>query len=161
MHRPHPIRTPATRLVAAVLLAALSAACRFETVEEENIEASVETTLDRAAEAWGAGDVDGFLSVFADAPATTFIPGDGPAMNREELQSAAGRIADGTNGSLLRFEEVSVRPLPPLIGIVTGRFAVTDARSSTELESGWFTAVVRRVSDGWRIVHAHASWIRD
>lgn len=161
MHRPHPILAPVIRVVGTAVLVALTAGCRFETVEEEDIEASVETTLDRAAAAWDAGDVDGFLAFFADARATTFIPGDGPAMHRDELVAAARRVAAGTNGSSLRFEEVSVRPLPPLIGIVTGRFTVTGANGATEVESGWFTAVVRRVSDGWRIVHAHTSWIRD
>ena len=57
MQRPHPLRTPVIRVMGAIVLLAFTAGCRFETVEEEDIEASVEATLDRAAAAWGGGRI--------------------------------------------------------------------------------------------------------
>ncbi len=48
-----------------------------------------------------------------------------------------------------------MRPLPPLIGIVTGRYVLE--REGTVTDSGWFTVVVRQAGDGWRIVHYHSS----
>lgn len=137
------------------LLPAL-AGCRFETGEEENIEESIEAMLRRSADAWNAGDLDRFMEAFADGASTSYLSPEGPIYGRTAIRAHhAPRFAPGAARDSLHLEDLTVRPLPPLIGIVTGRYVLTG--DGAETSSGWFTVVVRRAGEGWRIVHDHTS----
>ena len=142
-------------LVLVLLLPSAFAGCRFETAEEEDLERSIETMLQRSAAAWNAGDLDGFMAAYADAPVTSFMTADGPLYGREAIRELYAPLFEpGATRNTLRLEDLSVRALPPLIGIVTGRYVLE--RDGDTADSGWFTAVVRRAGDGWRIVHDHS-----
>jgi uncharacterized protein (TIGR02246 family) len=146
----------ASRFVLFLLLPSALAACRFEMAEEEDLERSIETMLQRSADAWNRGDLDGFLAVYADGPSTSFMTTDGPVYGRETIRGTyAPLFVPGATRDSLHLEDLSVRPLPPLIGIVTGRYVLD--RDGEVTDAGWFTVVVRRAGDGWRIVHDHSS----
>lgn len=150
------MRRRAASLVLAVLVPAALAGCRFEMGEEEDLERSIETMLQRSADAWNGGDLDGFLAAYADGASTSFMTPDGPIYGRASIRASyAPLFGPGATRDSLRLEDVNVRPLPPLIGIVTGRYVLE--REGTVTDSGWFTVVVRRAGDGWRIVHDHSS----
>ena len=138
-------------LVTSVLLATLGA-CRFEVEEEENLQESIESLLQRSVEAWNAGDLDGYVATYADGASTAMLTPDGRVVGQEAIRSlAAPAFEPGAERDSIRFEDIEVRPLPPLIGIVTGRYLYE--RSGTVRTDGWFTIVVRRAGVGWRIVH--------
>lgn len=146
------------RLAILLLLACVAAlaGCRFETEEEEDIEESIESMLLRSADAWNAGDLDTFMGSFADGAATSYLTPDGPVYGRAAIRAhLAPRFAPGAARDSLHLRDLAVRALPPLIGIVTGRYSL--ARDGAETSSGWFTVVVRRAGEGWRIVHDHSS----
>lgn len=150
------IRRRAASLVLVVLLPAALAGCRFEMGEEEDLERSIETMLVRSADAWNRGDLDGFLAAYADGASTSLMTADGPVFGRATIRGLyAPRFEPGATRDSLRLEDLNVRPLPPLIGIVTGRYVLE--RDGTVSDSGWFSVVVRRAGDGWRIVHDHSS----
>jgi len=143
-------------LVLVVLLPTVFAACRFEVGEEEDLERSIEAMLHRSADAWNRGDLDGFMASYADGASTSLMTVDGPVNGRVEIRELyAPRFVPGATRDSLRLENLNVRPLPPLIGIVTGRYVLY--RAGTVTDSGWFSVVVRRAGDGWRIVHDHSS----
>lgn len=150
------MRRRAAGLVLLVLLPATLAGCRFEMGEEENLERSIEAMLHRSADAWNRGDLDGFVAAYADGASTSFMTTDGPVFGRATIRGlyAPSFQPEATRDSL-RLEDLNVRPLPPLIGIVTGRYVLE--RDGTVTDSGWFSVVVRRAGDGWRIVHDHSS----
>lgn len=130
--------------------------CRFETGEEEDLELSIQTMLLESADAWNRGHLDGFIAAYADGPSTSLMTTDGPIYGRETIRETYAPLFEpGATRDSLRLENVNVRPLPPLIGIVTGRYVLE--RDGTVTDSGWFTVVVRRAGDGWRIVHDHSS----
>lgn len=150
-----PIRSRRALLVLAGVT--LLTGCRFEVGEPENLEGSVEDMLVASAEAWNRGDLDGFMSTYADAPSTTFMTLDGPILGLGAIRSAYAP-AFGGNGAArdsLRFENLSVRTIPPLMAVATGRYVLEQGDTITS--NGWFTLVLRRVSEGWRIVHDHSS----
>lgn len=150
------IRRRTAGLVLAVLLPAALAGCRFEMGEEEDLERSIETMLFRSANAWNSGDLDGFVAAYADGASTSLMTTDGPVFGRVTIRGLyAPRFQPGATRDSLRLEDLNVRPLPPLIGIVTGRYVLE--RDGTVTDSGWFSVVVRRAGDGWRIVHDHKS----
>ncbi|MFW6088651.1 MAG: YybH family protein [Gemmatimonadota bacterium] len=150
------MRRRAAGLVLVVLLPAALAGCRFEMGEEEDLERSIEAMLHGSADAWNRGDLDGFVASYADGASTSLMTDEGPVVGRETIRGLyAPRFEPGATRDTLRFEDLDVRPLPPLIGIVTGRYVFE--RGGTVAESGWFSVVVRRAGDGWRIVHGHSS----
>ena len=140
----------------SLALAVATTGCRVEVGEDEDIDVAIETMLDRSAAAWNAGDLDGFMESFAAGSTTSFMTGDGPIYGREVIRQAyASSFETGARRDSLRFEDLEVRMLPPLVGIVTLRYVLE--REETTTASGWVTLVVRRTSDGWRIVHDHSS----
>lgn len=153
-HRRRNHRPRGLTLAASLLLALLLTGCRFETVPEENVEVSIETMLERTAEAWNDGDLDGVMSFYADAASTALVTPEGPVFGRDAIRAVyAPWFEAGARRPRIHFEEIQVRTLPPLVGIVTGRRGARPA--SLDPGAGWFTLVVRRVGDGWRIVHDH------
>lgn len=139
-------------MLAALALAASLGACRFEVGEEENLQDSIEALLQRGVSAWNTGDLDGYVATYADAASTTMLlPGD-RIVGRDAIRTALSpRFEAGAERDSLRYEDIDVRPLPPLIGIVTGRYVLESPGGDPS--RGWFTMVVRRAGDGWRIVH--------
>lgn len=142
-----------------LLLAGLAsvAGCHFEVGEPENLEASVEDMLVASADAWNRGDLDGFLSTYADAPSTSFMTPSGPIRGLDSIRAAYAPAFEGGVAALdsLRFEDLNVRTIPPLMAVATGRYVLE--RGGITTSNGWFTVVLRRVSEGWRIVHDHSS----
>lgn len=150
------MRPPPACFVLLVLLPAALVGCRFEMGEEEDLERSIVTMLQRSADAWNGGDLDGFLAAYAEGTSTSFMTPDGPVYGRSSIRASYAPLFEpGAGRDSLRLENLNVRPLPPLIGIVTGRYVFE--REGTVTDSGWFTVVVRRAGDGWRIVHDHSS----
>jgi len=154
-----PLGRPRRRRATLALLGLLVlAGCRFETVPEEDIEASIETMLEQTAEAWNSGDLDGVMSSYVDAASTAIVTPEGPVFGREAIRAVYAPWFDaGARRARIQFEDVKVRTLPPLVGIVTGR-RVREG-GSPDPTSGWFTLVVRRVGNGWRIVHDHPDFV--
>lgn len=150
------MRTPRLLTLIALALAASLGACRFEVEEEENLEESIEALLERGVDAWNDGDLDGYLATYADAASTTMVRSGGRVVGLAAIRSTlAPRFEPGAARDSIYLEGVEVRPLPPLIGIVTGRYTLD--RAGRDPGGGWFTVVVRRVGDGWRIVHDQKS----
>lgn len=155
LRRPRPGRRAAVPALIGILLVT---GCRFETVPEEDIEASIETMLRRTAEAWNSGDLDGVMSFYADASSTALVTPEGPVFGRAAIRAVYEPwFRAGARRARIRFEDIEVRTQPPLVGIVTGR-RVREG-GSADPTSGWFTLVVRRVGNGWRIVHDHPDFV--
>ncbi len=149
-------RCAATALPLAFAIA--TTACTFEVVENEGrgLESSVTAMLERSAGAWNDGNLDAFMADYANTSTTSFMTFDGPVYGPEQIRARyASAFATDAQRDSLRFEDLSVRRLPPLIGIVTGRYVLH--RNGQVTSTGWFTLVLRRVGDGWRIVHDHSS----
>jgi ketosteroid isomerase-like protein len=149
-------RSAATALPLA--FAVVATACTFEVVDDEGtgLEASVAAMLERSAGAWNDGDLDAFVADYANATTTSFMTSDGPVYGPEQIRDRyASAFATGARRDSLRFEDLHVRRLPPLIGLATGRYILH--RNDEVTSTGWFTLVLRRVGNGWRIIHDHSS----
>ncbi len=146
---------------AALAVASLAlglAACRIEVEEDQElgVEPYVLRMLEESAAAWNRGDLEGFLSDYADAPSTTYVGSRGLVTGFDGIRAVyAPAFAPGAARDSLRFEDVRVRSLPPLAAIVTARWVLHDGDTVTA--SGPTTLVVRRLGSGWRIVHDHSS----
>jgi ketosteroid isomerase-like protein len=114
------------------------------------------TQLERSAHDWNRGDLEGFLSDYAAESTTTFIDGRRARHGIDFIRSNyAPRFAPGARRDSLHFEEVEVRPLSPTLALVTARFILQRAGSTTA--SGPFTLLMERRPQGWKILHDHSS----
>ena len=112
--------------------------------------------LDRAADDWNRGNLDGFVSDYAAESTTTFIDGrrarHGIGFIRENY---APRFAPGARRDSLRFEEVEARALSPTLALLTPRYILHRGGATT---ASWpFTLVMERRQAGWKILHDHSS----
>ena len=112
--------------------------------------------FDRAASAWNRGDLDAFVSDYANDSTTTFIVGGHLRRGFTFIrQLYAPRFLPGAARDSLSFEEFDVRPLNPSLALVTARWRLSRGRTTTS--SGPFTLLMERHPDGWKILHDHSS----
>jgi len=147
-------------LVGLMMMPATLSGCRLEVEPEQDasMEPYVLEMLETSATAWNRGDLESFLSDYEDASSTTFVGSSGILSGVDQIREkySAG-FGPGAERDSLRFEDVRVRELSPLIGIVTARWVLYD-RGVTRA-AGPFTLVMRthRPGMGWKIIHDHSS----
>ena len=118
-------------------------------------EAAIRAVLDVQVAAWNRGDIEGFMQGYWQSDQTTFVSSSGVFRGWQALldryrRSYPDRHAMGT----LAFSELEITVLGPSAAVVLGRWLL---ERETDRPAGVFTLVVRRLPEGWRIVHDHTS----
>jgi beta-aspartyl-peptidase (threonine type) len=145
----------AMRTLLAVLLLSLASAC----ASLPSPTAAEMLAVCRAQEAaWNRGDPEAFMAEgYWRSPELSFFSGTSDtrgfepmlARYRERYQSG------GREMGKLSFSELESVPLGLDAGFVRGRWQVTFPDGT--VSAGLFTLAMRRMYDGWRIVHDHTS----
>jgi len=105
--------------------------------------------------AWNNGDLRAFMAGYWNSPELTFAGSRGftrgwePVMARYE-KTYSDRAAMGK----LDFSELEIRALGPDAALVLGHWHVQ--RQAGDI-AGIFTLVLRKIPEGWRIVHDHTT----
>jgi ketosteroid isomerase-like protein len=108
--------------------------------------------------AWNRGDIDAFVELgYWRSPELTFFSGGDVAKGYDALLARYRRryASQGAEMGRLAFRDVETIWSGPDMAVVRGRWTLDFAAS--EDASGLFTLVLRRLNDGWRIVHDHSS----
>jgi uncharacterized protein (TIGR02246 family) len=115
--------------------------------------------LEASARSWNAGDLDGFLDDYLDAPTTAFVGSTVTHGLSEIRQRYLGSYwRTGQPEQHLRFEDIDVRPLGDHHAIALGRYVLFNPVSAETEATGWFTLVLQRTAPHvWRIIHDHSS----
>lgn len=116
------------------------------------IETQITRKLERSAEAWNRGDLDGFMSEYLRSPTITYLGGSGLVTGWEAIKARyAPLFQAGALRDSLRFKAVTSRPLGRDYALATARYELFHAGRVTG--SGPFTLVLWRTDSGWKIVH--------
>jgi ketosteroid isomerase-like protein len=145
-----------------VLGAALLSGCaaprapQSDTDASAGAETSIRTLLADQVAAWNRGDIDGFMEGYWRSPEMRFASGGSVRQGWQAARDAyhAGypdRAAMGT----LSFSDLDVQIVAPGHALAFGRWSLGE--TTRETSSGLFTLVLRRMPEGWRIVHDHTS----
>lgn len=118
-------------------------------------ESAIRSAMQASADAWNRGDLPGHLAIYDDS--VTFMTQNGPrpgvAAVQESFQASYFRGSQPVQS--LRFEELTIRRLDDAAALATGRFILSGGGQPDQ--SGWFSIVWVRSSDGWEAVHDHSS----
>ena len=137
-------------IAAALLPIVATAAARVSA----NDLAAIRAVIDGQSAAWNRGDIDGYMSGYANSDDTMFVGTDvtrGWTKVRDRYKAKYdSRAKMGT----LAFSDLDLRPLGNDDVVVTGAWKLTREK---DIPHGRFTLIFHRRPEGWRIVYDHSS----
>ena len=123
--------------------------------KDEKLAREVRAVLEAQVAAWNRGDIEGFMSGYAQSPETTFVSGNTVTRG---WQTVLDRYKKGYDSrekmGTLTFSDLEITPLGKEAAVVLGRWQLKRAQDTP---GGRFTLIFRRTRAGWRIVHDHTS----
>lgn len=111
-----------------------------------------------SAAGWNAGDLDRFVAVYADDPATSFLTTDGLIRGKAAITAryAPSFKAGGNTRGTLDFEFLDFRMAGPDHALLSARYRLTPAKAGALVEQGPTSVLFERTPEGWRIVADHS-----
>jgi uncharacterized protein (TIGR02246 family) len=147
------------RFALCVLIALPLAGCstsRLSAVSETDARAIAITLLERGARAWNRGDLDAFMSDYADSPRTTFVTNQGFLRGRAAIRERyAPRFAPGGTRDSLSFENVDADAIAPDAVHVVAWYKLM--RGDSLIARGPTSLVLVPQGDRWVILKDHSS----
>jgi uncharacterized protein (TIGR02246 family) len=118
---------------------------------------AVRRLLDAQVESWNRKDLDGFLDGYQHGPAVVFQSGADRFDGFEAMRSRYRKTyqAEGREMGRLEFSGLEVVMLGPDAALARGRWQLT--LPDGKRPGGLFTLILRKLPEGWRIVHDHTS----
>lgn len=118
----------------------------------------VRAVLTEQVAAWNAGDLDRFMRTYWQSNDLRFYSGGTVTSGwQATLDRYRKRYqADGKEMGTLTFSDLGVEMLGKDVALAHGRWKL-DLAKSDEKPNGLFTLVLRKMPDGWKIVHDHTS----
>lgn len=118
---------------------------------------TIKTLLDTQVGCWNKKDLNGFLLPYWHDPGVVFQSGGTRSDGFEALRTRYRNRyqAEGREMGRLEFEGVEVIVLGPDAAVSRGRWKLT--MSDGKISGGLFTLILRKLPEGWRIVHDHTS----
>jgi beta-aspartyl-peptidase (threonine type) len=120
-------------------------------------ESAIRAALKTQVAAWNRGDLKGYMAGYWHSPELTFFAGNQESAGWEaayQRYHAAYLGKDKAMGKLT-FDGLRVEVLGPDAAFVRGKWQLTMKDGSKR--SGLFTVVLKKFSEGWRIIHDHSS----
>lgn len=130
----------------AIVMAALAVA---EAPAEA--QAAVERALDLSADGWNAGDLDAFMAMYLDAPATSCVTTRGLLRGKAAIRASyAPRFAPGIaeKRCMLTMKTLDVRMIGPGDALMTAQYLLTNL--DWKIDTGPTTLLFRHGPGGWR-----------
>jgi beta-aspartyl-peptidase (threonine type) len=117
---------------------------------------AVRKVLDDQVVAWNKGDLEAFMIGYWKSEQLSFFSGDKKTAGwQATLDRYRKRYqAEGKEMGKLAFEDLSIELLGNDHALVRGRFRL---QLGKETPTGIFTLIMRRLPEGWRIIHDHTS----
>jgi len=123
--------------------------------ETANALTQIRSVLQAQQDAWNRGDIDGFMNGYARSESTVFISED---TIRRGWQTVRDRYREKYSSrakmGTLAFSDLEIALLSPDSAVVSGRWRLKRANDEPH---GRFTLILKRLPEGWRIVHDHTS----
>lgn len=142
----------------ATIVVAVTMATPVAAADEAARQGIMQTLADSAA-AWSAGDLDRFMTCYADDPATTYVGGGQLVIGYQGIRTMyANRFGGGSRAAMgtLTLDIERLRLLGDDVAYVVGRFHLRRAAADGGDVSGLTTLVFRRQAGRWLIIADHS-----
>jgi ketosteroid isomerase-like protein len=117
--------------------------------------AAIRAVLDKQVAAWNQGDIDGYMAGYDKSPQTIFISGDSVTRGWQTVRDRYKKRYDSREKmGTLEFKEVETTMQDRNTAVVIGAWGLKRANDNPH---GRFTLIMKRLPEGWRIVHDHTS----
>ena len=115
----------------------------------------IQAVLSAQQEAWNRGDIDAFMNGYWRSDETVFVSSDEVTRGWEKvLDRYKKKYSDRTKMGVLTFSNLEITPLGDDTAVVLGAWKLKRRKDEPR---GRFTLILRRLPEGWRIVHDHTS----
>lgn len=122
---------------------------------QHTVDDEVQSVLDMQAQAWNAGDIDGYMEGYWKSDSLLFASGGNIQRGwKATLEKYKKSYSDPEKMGVLKFSEVQINLLSSTSVWVFGRWKLIRKQDNPH---GVFTLVMKKFSEGWRIVHDHTS----
>lgn len=117
----------------------------------------IEALLRKQAADWNRADLDGFMETYWKSPRLVFQSGGTRSEGWETVRDRYRKRYQGEGKVMgkLEFRGIEVETLGPDAAFARGRWELTMPDGSKP--GGLFTLILRKLPEGWRIVHDHTS----
>lgn len=124
---------------------------------EIGAEAAIRAGLAAQVAAWNHGDLKGYMQGYWHSPELTFFAGNKESKGWDAALQRYRAAYQGKDKEMgrLEFSSLRVQLLSPEAAFVRGGWQLTMKDGSQR--SGLFTIVLKKLSEGWRIIHDHSS----
>ena len=129
-------------------------ACCTAADHSTQAENDIRSAIHAQVAAWNAGDLDGFMEYYWNSPDLVFQSGSVRSLGWQTLYDKYDAKYFPEGHGTLTFSEIEVRVISETTAYATGRWRVEDVENAGD---GLFTLILRRLENGWRIVHDHTS----
>lgn len=138
-------------LLTALILSMVStlAANQKSTLEKELIRIH-----DLQRKAWNEGDIEGFMAHYWKSNKMTYQSGDSRLMGWDALLDRYNKVYPKGNMGTLEFSDLIVHVLSDDSAYVLGKWKL---KAETWTREGLFTTILKKMEDGWKIIHDHSS----
>jgi ketosteroid isomerase-like protein len=125
----------------------------------------VRAVLKAQQEAWNRGDIDAFMNGYWRSDLTRFVSGDEVTRGWQTVRDRyKTKYSDREKMGTLAFSDLEITMLSADAAVVLGRWELKGVNEPPSRRSGVpgephgrFTLVLRKFTEGWRIVHDHTS----
>jgi uncharacterized protein (TIGR02246 family) len=121
----------------------------------ESDEAAIRKVFDDQTAAWNRGDTDAFMAGYWKSPDTEFVGASGILRGWDAVLARYHRVyPDAKAMGHLSFSNLEIKVLSADAAYATGEYHLQ--REKDRL-SGVYTVIVRKLPEGWRVVHDHTT----
>jgi ketosteroid isomerase-like protein len=115
----------------------------------------IKAVLKAQQNAWNRGDIDGFMNGYARLASTVFISEDTVRRGWQTVRDRyKKKIFQSREDGTLTFSDLEITLLSSDSAVASGRWKL---KRANDLPHGRFTLILKRLPEGWRILHDRAS----
>ena len=131
--------------------------------QEQTPRQAIEAAMADSAAGWNAGDIDRFLAIYSDDPATSFVGSAGlkrgkAGIRAQYLKSYTGQFGPESSAatrSVLSFTFDDFRLIGADHALLIARWTLTGGDG--KVQTGMTSLIFRKEAGGWRIIADHSS----
>ena len=138
-------------LIASLIL---SLTLPLTAIRTSEIEKEIKNVFDIQKKAWNEGNIEEFMAYYWKSDKLTFQSGDTRLNGWDALLARYKETYFGENMGKLEFSDFIIHILSEDAAYVLGRWKL---KTKSWTRDGLFTTILKRMENGWKIIHDHTS----